>query len=131
MAVPGHAQRVRDFARKYMLPVERGVAAEGDEAKGIGDEAYVGPGRLINSDFLNGLAVEEAKAEVIRRAESEGWGTGTTVFRLRDWGVSRQRYWGTPIPVIHCEDFGPVGVPKEPLPELGRAACRERGGQFG
>ncbi|WP_375194537.1 leucine--tRNA ligase [Sphingobium sp.] len=116
MAVPGHDQRDLDFARKYMLPVERVVAAEGDEDKGIGDEAYTGPGRLVNSDFLNGMGVEEAKAEVIRRAENEGWGTGTTVFRLRDWGVSRQRYWGTPIPVIHCEDCGAVGVPKDQLP---------------
>ena len=116
MAVPGHDQRDLDFARKYMLPVERVVAAEGDEDKGIGDEAYTGPGRLVNSDFLNGMSVEEAKAEVIRRAEEGGWGTGTTVFRLRDWGVSRQRYWGTPIPVIHCEDCGPVGVPKDQLP---------------
>lgn len=116
MAVPGHDQRDLDFARKYMLPVERVVAAQGDEQKGIGDEAYVGPGRLVNSDFLNGLGVEEAKAQVIRRAEEGGWGTGTTVFRLRDWGVSRQRYWGTPIPVIHCADCGPVGVPKDQLP---------------
>jgi leucyl-tRNA synthetase len=118
MAVPGHDQRDLDFARKYMLPVERVVAAEGDEDKGIGDEAYTGPGRLVNSDFLNGMSVEEAKAEIIRRAEEGGWGTGTTVFRLRDWGVSRQRYWGTPIPVIHCEDCGPVGVPKDQLPVL-------------
>ncbi|HEX7877341.1 MAG TPA: leucine--tRNA ligase [Sphingobium sp.] len=116
MAVPGHDQRDLDFARKYMLPVERVVAAEGDETKGIGEEAYTGPGRLVNSDFLNGLSVEDAKAQVIRRAEEGGWGTGTTVFRLRDWGVSRQRYWGTPIPVIHCEDCGAVGVPKEQLP---------------
>ncbi len=116
MAVPGHDQRDLDFARKYMLPVERVVAAEGDEDKGIGDEAYAGPGRLVNSDFLNGMTVEDAKAEVIRRAEGDGWGNGTTVFRLRDWGVSRQRYWGTPIPVIHCEDCGPVGVPKDQLP---------------
>ena len=116
MAVPAHDQRDLDFARKYMLPVERVVAAEGDEQKGIGEEAYVGPGRLVNSGFLNGLGVEEAKAEVIRRAEEGGWGTGTTVFRLRDWGISRQRYWGTPIPVIHCEDCGPVGVPKDQLP---------------
>lgn len=118
MAVPGHDQRDLDFARKYMLPVERVVAAEGDEEKGIGEEAYTGPGRLVNSEFLNGMSVEDAKAEVIRRAEAEGWGTGTTVFRLRDWGVSRQRYWGTPIPVIHCEDCGPVGVPKDQLPVL-------------
>ena len=116
MAVPGHDQRDLDFARKYMLPVERVVAAEGDEDKGIGDEAYAGPGRLVNSDFLNGMSVDDAKAEVIRRAEEGDWGTGTTVFRLRDWGVSRQRYWGTPIPVIHCDDCGVVGVPKDQLP---------------
>ncbi|GLV23996.1 leucine--tRNA ligase [Sphingobium sp. TomTYG45] len=116
MAVPGHDQRDLDFARKYMLPVERVVAAEGDEEKGIGEEAYAGSGRLVNSDFLNGMSVDDAKAEVIRRAEEGGWGTGTTVFRLRDWGVSRQRYWGTPIPVIHCDDCGPVGVPKDQLP---------------
>ncbi|MFZ2997857.1 leucine--tRNA ligase [Sphingobium sp.] len=116
MGVPAHDQRDLDFARKYMLPVERVVAAEGDEAKPIHDEAYVGPGRLVNSRFLDGMAVEEAKAAVITRAEGEGWGEGKTVFRLRDWGVSRQRYWGTPIPVIHCDSCGPVGVPKAQLP---------------
>ncbi|MGC4250220.1 MAG: leucine--tRNA ligase [Sphingobium sp.] len=116
MGVPGHDQRDLDFARKYMLAVERVVAAEGDEAKPIQNEAYVGPGRLVNSRFLDGMSVEDAKAEVIRHAEEGGWGTGTTVFRLRDWGVSRQRYWGTPIPVIHCDDCGVVGVPKDQLP---------------
>lgn len=116
MGVPGHDQRDLDFARKYMLPVERVVAAEGDEQAPIHNEAYTGPGRLVNSRFLNGMAVEEAKAAVIARAESECWGAGKTVFRLRDWGVSRQRYWGTPIPVIHCDSCGPVGVPKEQLP---------------
>ena len=113
---PAHDQRDLDFARKYMLPVSRVVAAEGDEAKPIHDEAYVGPGRLVNSRFLDGMGVEEAKAAVIARAEAEGWGKGTTVWRLRDWGVSRQRYWGTPIPIIHCEACGPVGVPREQLP---------------
>ncbi|EQB00134.1 leucine--tRNA ligase [Sphingobium baderi] len=116
MGVPAHDQRDLDFARKYMLAVERVVAAEGDEAKPIQNEAYVGPGRLVNSRFLDGMGVEEAKAEVIRRAEEGGWGAGQTVFRLRDWGVSRQRYWGTPIPVIHCDDCGVVGVPKDQLP---------------
>ncbi|MDR7155888.1 leucyl-tRNA synthetase [Sphingobium xenophagum] len=116
MGVPAHDQRDLDFARKYMLPVERVVAAEGDEAKPIHNEAYVGPGRLVNSRFLDGMAVEEAKAAVIARAQSEGWGAGKTVFRLRDWGVSRQRYWGTPIPVIHCEGCGAVPVPKAQLP---------------
>jgi len=118
MGVPAHDQRDLDFARKYMLPVERVVAAEGDEQAPIHDEAYAGPGKLVNSRFLDGMEIEEAKAAVIARAEAEGWGTGTTVFRLRDWGVSRQRYWGTPIPVIHCEECGPVGVPKAQLPVL-------------
>ncbi|MFN3370836.1 MAG: leucine--tRNA ligase [Sphingomonadaceae bacterium] len=115
---PAHDQRDLDFARKYMLPVPRVVAAPGDEAVPIEDEAYVGPGRLINSGFLDGLEVEAAKAAVIARAEQEGWGTGTTVFRLRDWGVSRQRYWGAPIPVIHCGACGVVPVPRADLPVL-------------
>jgi leucyl-tRNA synthetase len=70
----------------------------------------------VNSRFLDGMGVDEAKAAVIARAEGEGWGQGTTVFRLRDWGVSRQRYWGTPIPVIHCESCGIVPVPADQLP---------------
>ncbi|MBB3982336.1 leucyl-tRNA synthetase [Sphingobium fontiphilum] len=116
MGVPAHDQRDLDFARKYMLAVERVVAPEGEADKSIGNEAYTGPGALVNSRFLDGMSVEEAKAAVIARAEAEGWGQGQTVFRLRDWGVSRQRYWGTPIPVIHCESCGPVGVPKDQLP---------------
>ncbi|MBN8829791.1 MAG: leucine--tRNA ligase [Sphingomonadales bacterium] len=110
------ANRDLDFARKYMLPVERVVAASGDEAKPIHDEAYVGPGKLVNSRFLDGMTAEAAKAEAIARAEAGGWGKGTTVWRLRDWGVSRQRYWGTPIPFIHCADCGVVPVPKDQLP---------------
>ncbi|WP_070155579.1 leucine--tRNA ligase [Sphingobium phenoxybenzoativorans] len=116
MGVPAHDQRDLDFARKYMLPAERVVAADGDADKPIHDEAYTGPGKLVNSRFLDGMTVEQAKAEVIKRAEAEGWGQGTTVWRLRDWGVSRQRYWGTPIPIIHCDTCGPVGVPKAQLP---------------
>ncbi len=116
MGVPAHDQRDLDFARKYMLPVTRVVAAERDEAAPIHDEAYTGPGRIINSSFLDGMTADEAKAAVIARAEAEGWGEGTTVWRLRDWGVSRQRYWGTPIPFIHCDDCGVVPVPKDQLP---------------
>ncbi len=115
MAVPAHDQRDLDFARKYMLATPRVVSPDGEDAP-IGDEAYVGPGTLINSDFIDGMEVEAAKATVIARAENEGWGQGTTVWRLRDWGVSRQRYWGTPIPFIHCEACGVVPVPKDQLP---------------
>ncbi len=113
---PAHDQRDLVFARKYQLPVLRVVAAPGEEDAPIGEEAYVGPGRLVNSGFLDGLEVEAAKAAVIARAEAEGWGEGTTVWRLRDWGVSRQRYWGTPIPVIHCPACGIVPVPRADLP---------------
>jgi leucyl-tRNA synthetase len=113
---PAHDQRDLDFARKYFLPVPRVVAAPGDEDAPIADEAYTGPGRIVHSGFLTGLSTDEAKAAVIARAEAEGWGTGTTVFRLRDWGVSRQRYWGTPIPIVHCTACGPVPVPREQLP---------------
>ena len=114
---PAHDQRDLDFARKYDLPVTR-VVADGDltDPVFVGNEAYTGPGALVNSRFLDGLEIEAAKAEVISRAEAEGWGHGTTVWRLRDWGVSRQRYWGTPIPFIHCDACGVVPVPKEQLP---------------
>ena len=117
MGVPAHDQRDLDFARKYDLPVRR-VVAEGDQtgAGFEGNEAYTGPGKLVNSEFLDGMPVEKAKRAVIARAEAEGWGEGSTVYRLRDWGVSRQRYWGTPIPIIHCDACGPVPVPKDQLP---------------
>jgi len=115
--VPAHDQRDLDFARKYDLSVRR-VVSDGDlkDPVFLGDEAYTGPGTLVNSHFLDGMDVEDAKRTVIRRAEEEGWGTGSTVFRLRDWGVSRQRYWGTPIPIIHCDACGAVPVPRDQLP---------------
>ena len=114
---PAHDQRDLDFARKYGLPVRR-VVAEGDNdtLEYEGDEAYTGPGRLVNSGWMTGMSVDEAKAAVIAKAQHDGWGTGETQYRLRDWGVSRQRYWGTPIPFIHCETCGVVPVPKDQLP---------------
>jgi leucyl-tRNA synthetase len=115
---PGHDQRDLDFARKYQLPVIRVVAAEGEENAPIHDEAYTGPGRMVNSRFLDGMSADDARAAVIARAEAEGWGKGVTQYRLRDWGVSRQRYWGTPIPIIHCEICGVVPVPKKQLPVI-------------
>ena len=113
---PGHDQRDLDFARKYQLPVIRVVAADGEEDAPIHAEAYTGPGRMVNSRWLDGMAADEARAAVIARAQGEGWGEGVTQYRLRDWGVSRQRYWGTPIPIIHCEVCGAVPVPKKQLP---------------
>jgi leucyl-tRNA synthetase len=117
--VPAHDQRDFEFATKYDLPIRRVVARpDQDKDTPIGDEAEPGEGVIVNSRFLDGLSVGEAKDAVIRRAEQGGWGTRETVYRLRDWGVSRQRYWGTPIPMIHCARCGPVAVPRDQLPVL-------------
>jgi leucyl-tRNA synthetase len=117
--VPAHDQRDFEFATKYGLEIQRVVAASLAEAdKPVGSEAESGDGVLVNSRFLDGKSVEDAKAAVIARAEAEGWGQGSTVWRLRDWGVSRQRYWGTPIPIVHCDACGAVAVPKDQLPIL-------------
>jgi len=117
MGVPGHDQRDFEFATKYELPIQRVVAADAAQADApMGTEAEPGDGVLVNSSFLDGMSVEDAKAAVIARAEDGGWGEGTTVWRLRDWGVSRQRYWGTPIPFIHCDTCDIVPVPKDQLP---------------
>ena len=115
--VPGHDQRDFEFAKQYHLPIKRVVAPSADlAAEPIGTEAESGAGIAVNSEFLDGLTTEQAAAEVIRRAEAAGWGRGTVQYRLRDWGVSRQRYWGTPIPIIHCEQCGAVPVPHDQLP---------------
>jgi len=114
---PAHDQRDLDFARKYGLPVVPVVRPDGAEDDfSVETEAYVGPGRLFNSDFMDGMEVEAAKAAAIARLEASEHGQGATIYRLRDWGVSRQRYWGCPIPVIHCDACGPVGVPADQLP---------------
>jgi len=115
--VPAHDQRDFEFATKYGLPITR-VVSDGDrtEPAFTDAEAYSGPGTLVNSHFLDGMDVADAKRAVIQRAEAGGWGKGQTVWRLRDWGVSRQRYWGTPIPVIHCEKCGVVPAPRDSLP---------------
>jgi leucyl-tRNA synthetase len=115
---PGHDQRDFDFARKYNLPITAVVVPEDQDAATfkIIDEPYTGPGKIANSDFLNGLDVESAKAAAIAKIEGMNKGKGTTQYRLRDWGVSRQRYWGCPIPLVHCDTCGIVPVPDDQLP---------------
>ncbi|MDR3527009.1 MAG: leucine--tRNA ligase [Rhizomicrobium sp.] len=115
---PAHDQRDLDFARKYKLTVNAVVIPEGADPKtfDVGNEAYVGPGKLANSQFLDGLTVEEGKAEVLKRLETAGIGERKVQFRLRDWLVSRQRPWGCPIPMIHCPTCGVVPVPEDQLP---------------
>ncbi|MCZ6720628.1 MAG: leucine--tRNA ligase [Proteobacteria bacterium] len=115
---PGHDQRDLDFARKYGLPVTAVVAPPDADPQSftIEAEAYTGDGRMINSDFLNGLSVTDAKEAVASRLEAKARGARAINYRLRDWGVSRQRYWGCPIPFIHCNACGLVPVPEEELP---------------
>ena len=117
MGVPGHDQRDHEFARKYHLPIIRVVGADAaDATRPLGAGAEPGDGIMVNSGPLDGMEAADAKARVIAMSEADGWGEGKTVWRLRDWGVSRQRYWGTPIPFIHCDACGIVPVPKDQLP---------------
>jgi leucyl-tRNA synthetase len=113
---PAHDQRDLDFARKYLLDVVPVVVPEDAEDFSIENDAYTGDGRLANSDFLNGLDVDTAKADIAGRIEAAGSGRREVNFRLRDWGISRQRYWGCPIPIIHCAACGAVPVPAADLP---------------
>ena len=123
---PAHDQRDLEFARKYGLAVKTVVAPKGAAERAAfmalndpdfaGNEPFVEDGTIVNSGFLDGLDVAQAKRRIVERLESEGRGKGTVQFRLRDWLVSRQRYWGCPIPAIHCDACGVVPVPHKDLP---------------
>ena len=116
MAVPGHDQRDFEFAQKYSLPIKEVIVAEGQTPSEELDEAFEGYGKLVRSGAFSGMDSGEAMEAMTRYAEEKGFGRKCTLFRLRDWGISRQRYWGTPIPIIYCDRCGTVGVPNENLP---------------
>ncbi len=119
MAVPAHDQRDFDFARKYNLPIR--VVIQGNDTPLDGadlTEAYVGDGKMVNSGTFDGNSVESGIAAVIAYMEEHGIGQGSINYRLRDWLISRQRYWGAPIPIVYCNDCGMVPVPEEDLPVL-------------
>ncbi len=112
MAVPGQDERDWEFAEKFGLPIIRTVEPPED----FEGKAYTGDGHAINSDLLNGLYIDDAKKKIIEWLELKSIGTAKINFRLRDWLISRQRYWGTPIPIIHCQKCGEVPVPESDLP---------------
>jgi len=118
MAVPAHDQRDFEFARKYDIPIKVVIkTAEGIELKPEEmTEAYIDPGEMVNSERFDGTPAAKAVPDVIGYAEEHGIGRAKINYRLRDWLISRQRYWGTPIPIIHCDKCGPVRVPDEDLP---------------
>ncbi len=118
MAVPGHDQRDFDFAKKYSIPIQEVVVPEGKSSSGELEEAFEGYGRLVNSGDFTGMTSKEAMDAMAQYAEDSGFGRGSILYRLRDWGISRQRYWGAPIPIIYCEKCGALGVPEKDLPVI-------------
>ena len=119
MAVPAHDQRDFDFARKYEIEIKAVIQPEDQEQELVGsemDEAYAGDGHLINSGKYNGLNVEDAFDQMAEDFSEAGFVKVETNYRLRDWLISRQRYWGAPIPIVYCDDCGSVAVPEEDLP---------------
>ncbi|MEO8212158.1 MAG: leucine--tRNA ligase [Myxococcales bacterium] len=116
MAVPAHDERDFAFARKFGIPIIQVVTPADGAPAAPGDVAFTGEGRAINSGTLDGLSTAEAKKQIIADLQGRGIGKGTVSYRLRDWVFSRQRYWGEPIPVVHCPTHGPVAVPEAELP---------------
>ena len=116
MCVPGHDERDFEFAKTFGLPIIQVISKDG--ARGELEEAYLGDGVMVNSGFIDGMDMESAKRAVTEFVESKGIGVQTVNYKLRDWVFSRQRYWGEPIPIIHCDKCGAVPVPEDQLPVL-------------
>ncbi len=117
MGVPAHDERDFEFATKFNLPIRTVIAPAGWDGAVL-DVAYAGDGCLVNSGEFNGLPAEEGFKAICEKLEREGWGTAKVAYRIRDWLISRQRYWGAPIPIIYCPKCGMVPVPEEDLPVL-------------
>src|SRR5690606_10165178 len=116
MAVPGHDERDFEFAKQFGLPIVRVIAGPGDDADTKLDEAYVGEGRLVNSGEFDGVHSIDAIARITDWLAEQGVAERKVNFRLHDWCISRQRYWGPPIPIIYCDACGTVPVPEDHLP---------------
>ena len=116
MGVPAHDPRDFQFARQYELPVKPVIIPEGSDPHNFDGEPFTGSGVLIHSGRYDGLNTLEARSQIIAAAEQQGWGVAKVVYKLRDWLISRQRYWGCPIPIIHCPSCGVVPVPEAELP---------------
>ena len=123
MAVPAHDERDWEFAKKFGMPIIEVVAGS---PVSVEEAVYtdVADGTLVNSDFLNGLSVAEAKEKIMNYLEEKGIGNRKTNYKLRDWVFSRQRYWGEPIPIVHCDKCGYVPIDESELP-LAVTRCRE------
>ena len=120
VGVPGHDLRDFEFAQKFNLPITRVVVDDsGDQSEIINPgQVFEGEGKIVNSDFLNGLTTKEGIEKIIKHLEDKGWGKRSVSYKMRDWLISRQRYWGAPIPIIHCEKCGAQPVDEEDLPVL-------------
>ena len=117
MGVPAHDVRDFDFAKKYGLPIRVVVAPDGWQGEDL-SEAWVGPGTQTNSGEFGGLSSSEGMSRIADKIEANGWGRREVTYHMRDWLISRQRYWGTPIPIVYCEKCGAVPVPEDELPVL-------------
>src|SRR5262249_41500133 len=116
MGVPGHDERDFEFATRYALPIVRVIAGPGDAADAPLAAAYTGPGVMVSSGRFDGMEWQEGKAAVTRCLAERGEAASRTTYRLHDWCISRQRYWGPPIPIIYCDACGTVPVPEADLP---------------